>query len=61
MNSDDWKDVDFEAARSYVHQLFHDGSVDYYEALNEFILKVELLREKQLKEANKNIPAILRK
>lgn len=27
----------------------------------DFVRKVELIRDKQLKEANKNIPAILRK
>ena len=54
----DWETVDF----NFIEKVLNDGTY-----LNErmyiwgFIEQVELLKEKQLKQATKNIPSLLKK
>lgn len=57
----DWEKIDLKDAKRQLENLFEYGSFIAFDELQDFIQSVELLKEKQLQEHNKSIPAILRK
>jgi hypothetical protein len=67
MISDDWNGLDTIKFREVLDDLVDFALMNNIEPIGQnafmldFVHKVELIRDKQLKEANKNIPAILRK
>lgn len=61
MISDDWKDLEFEYLTFYIDRLRDCGYQETASEFEYFINQVKLIKEKQLKEANKNVAAILRK
>lgn len=67
MKKSEWEELDTIKFREVLDDLVDFALMNNIEPIgqNEFMLdfvhKVEQIRDKQLKEANRNIPAILRK
>lgn len=57
----DWDGIDFEEVYNLLDVLLHYLNPVDYSCLTTFINQTELIRDKQIKEATKNIPSLLKK
>lgn len=57
----DWEGVDFSEAHISLGDFWANGNYKRGPFLADFLHRVEQIRDKQIKEANRNVPALLRK
>lgn len=60
MSAEDWKDVNFKDVYYLFESLKEEGYIYSAEILGIFLNQVELVRDKQIKESTKQVPALFK-